>query len=83
MVEDRKAHARRVPRGCPLIDQLLLDILACPRCESRPPVKMVGTFLVCTVCDYAYRIIDCIPDMLVEDAVAPEDWKAEVERNDG
>lgn len=58
-----------------MIDEALLEVLACPRCASRPPVKLLGTFLVCTECGYGYAIIDDIPQMLVEDAIPPEDMK--------
>lgn len=55
-----------------MIDESLLAVLACPRCESRPPVVQQGSFLVCTECGWGYRVADGIPDMLVEDAVSPE-----------
>ncbi|MGI8924966.1 MAG: Trm112 family protein [Fimbriimonadales bacterium] len=62
-----------------MIDDFLLEVLACPRCESRPPVKLRGSLLVCTECGYGYRIIDEIPQMLPEDAIPPE----EVEKENG
>jgi uncharacterized protein YbaR (Trm112 family) len=60
-----------------MIDEFLLEVLACPRCDSRPPVELKGTLLVCTECGYGYRIIDDIPQMLVEDAIPPDEIKKE------
>ncbi len=60
-----------------MIEPKLLELLACPRCESRPPVELNGNLLVCTECHYAYRIEEGIPDMLPESAIAPDEWKQE------
>jgi uncharacterized protein YbaR (Trm112 family) len=60
-----------------LVDDFLLEVLACPRCDSRPPLRIEGEFLVCTECGWGYRIIDEIPQMLAEDAVPPEEMKKE------
>ena len=60
-----------------MIDKFLLEVLACPRCDSRPPVELKGSLLVCTECGYGYKIIDDIPQMLVEDAIPPEEVKKE------
>ena len=53
-----------------MIDQKLIDILACPACEERPPVRPTedGKFLVCEKCGRKYPIRDDIPVMLVEEA---------------
>ncbi len=56
-----------------MIDDFLLEVLACPRCDSRPPVALKGSLLVCTECGYGYKIIDEIPQMLVEDAIPPDE----------
>ena len=52
-----------------MIDPELLKILACPACESRPPVKedAANSRLVCTGCGRAYPVRDGIPIMLVEE----------------
>jgi len=50
------------------IDEKLLEILACPACDDRPPVKLMGEKLVCEKCRRAYPIRDGIPVMLVEEA---------------
>jgi uncharacterized protein YbaR (Trm112 family) len=49
-----------------MIDQKLLDILACPLCKT--PVKQEGDRLVCTQCGRRYPVRDGIPVMLIEEA---------------
>jgi uncharacterized protein len=49
-----------------MIDQKLLDILACPLCKT--PVKEEGDRLVCTQCGRRYPVRDGIPVMLIEEA---------------
>lgn len=56
-----------------MIDPSLLDVLACPRCESRPPLREEGEELVCTVCAYRYKVVDGIPHLLVEEAMPPKE----------
>lgn len=51
-----------------MIDPGLLELLACPRCDERPPLRLAGSFLVCDQCESAYPIIDDIPHLLPEDA---------------
>lgn len=53
------------------VDPTLLEILACPACDARPPVRLdaSGTWLVCAACGRKYPVKDGIPSMLVEDAV--------------
>ncbi len=60
-----------------MVDEKLLEILACPACDTRPPVKLQGDSLVCTVCRRAYPIRDGIPVMLVAEAVIEEEPKPE------
>jgi uncharacterized protein YbaR (Trm112 family) len=55
-----------------VIDQKLLEILACPACEDRPPVKLQGEELICEKCKRAYPIKDGIPVMLIEKATKKE-----------
>ena len=52
-----------------MLDPEFLNILACPACESRPPLKedAAGSRLVCTVCGRGYPIRDGIPIMVSED----------------
>jgi uncharacterized protein YbaR (Trm112 family) len=49
----------------------LLEILACPACDSRPKVNLENDRLVCVECGRRYPIRDGIPVMLVEDAEGP------------
>ena len=54
-----------------MIDEKLLSILACPACDSRPPVRREGSGLVCTECGRIYPIRDGIPVMMVDEAILP------------
>jgi len=58
-----------------MISKELLDILACPACDERPPVKLSGDqkFLVCDKCGRHYPIREDIPVMLVDEAVIPQE----------
>lgn len=56
-----------------MIDPELLKILACPACDSRPPVELVDQELVCTECGRRYPIRDGIPVMLVAEASSPNE----------
>lgn len=49
-----------------MIDQELLDILACPVCKT--PVRLENDRLVCDACGRRYPIRDGIPVMLIEEA---------------
>lgn len=55
-----------------MIDQKLLEVLACPACDDRPPVRLENEMLVCDRCRRAYPILDGIPQMLVESAIRLE-----------
>ncbi|HEY8691889.1 MAG TPA: Trm112 family protein [Chloroflexota bacterium] len=50
------------------IDPKLLEILACPACDTRPPVRQEGERLICDQCKRRYPIRDGIPVMLVDEA---------------
>jgi uncharacterized protein YbaR (Trm112 family) len=58
---------------CAMISQELLDILGCPACDERPPVRLSDDrqWLICDACGRHYPIRDDIPVMLVEEAVLP------------
>jgi uncharacterized protein YbaR (Trm112 family) len=58
----------RVPGAPTLIDQDLLEILACPAC--RADVRLEGDRIVCSGCGRRYPVRDGIPIMLVEEAEA-------------
>lgn len=50
----------------------LLEMLACPACESRPPLHWREGLLVCEECHRAYPVRDGIPILLVEEATQLE-----------
>lgn len=54
-----------------MIDQTLLEILACPKCKSK--VILEGERIVCTNtrCGLRFPIRDGIPVMLIEEAEQP------------
>jgi len=54
-----------------MIDSELLEILACPRCDERPPLEHVDGRLVCTRCRFSYPVVEGIPHLLVEDGRPP------------
>jgi uncharacterized protein len=58
-----------------MIDRELLSVLACPLCPERPPLTERGEYLVCTKCGYGYPVIEDIPQLLPEDAIAPDALK--------
>lgn len=58
-----------------MIDPALLELLACPNCDERPPLRQEGSVLICDACRCAYPIIDDIPHLLPEDAKPLEEAK--------
>jgi hypothetical protein len=52
-----------------MIPDRLLSVLICPQCKKGVKYKEADEALVCKECRLKYRIVDGIPDMLVEDAV--------------
>ena len=53
-----------------MIDEKLLEILACPACKG--PVELQDDWIVCQECGRRYPIRDGIPIMLVEEAEQPD-----------
>jgi uncharacterized protein YbaR (Trm112 family) len=51
-----------------VLDQKLLDILACPKCKSDLDYNAENERLVCNKCRLIYRIEDEIPIMLIDKA---------------
>ena len=52
----------------------LLALMACPRCNKRPPLRQErDDLLVCTLCGYGYAIENEICKLLPEDAIPPEE----------
>lgn len=60
-----------------VLDPKLVNILACPACDERPPLRLVGETLVCDQCRRVYMIRDGIPILLPEEAIQPEAEPAE------
>lgn len=54
------------------LDPQLLAILACPLCESRPPLTQNGDTLVCTQCSTRFPIRNGIPALRPDDALTDE-----------
>jgi len=51
-----------------MIDQELLDILACPVCKGTLAYDQENEKLICHACKLKFRIEDDIPVMLVDEA---------------
>lgn len=55
-----------------MIDKELLEILACPKCkgelEYRPSDDGKNGSLVCQSCQLDFKIVDDIPNLIIEDA---------------
>ncbi len=51
-----------------MIDQELLDILACPLCRGSLKYDKKNEKLICHACKLKFRIEDDIPVMLVDEA---------------
>lgn len=56
-----------------MIDQDLLEILACPACKT--PVHLEGDRIVCDTCGRRYPIREGIPVMLIDEAEQGEPRK--------
>ena len=54
-----------------MINEELLAMLACPACDSRPPVRQDGETLICDLCGRNYPIKDGIPELIIESATMP------------
>jgi uncharacterized protein YbaR (Trm112 family) len=51
-----------------MLNQKLLDILACPKCKGNLDYKPEKKQLVCITCRLIYHIEDEIPIMLIDKA---------------
>jgi uncharacterized protein YbaR (Trm112 family) len=60
-------------QGALMLDQELLDILACPQCKGKVDYNASKTGLVCKACKLAYPIRDDIPVMLIDEATPLKD----------
>jgi len=51
-----------------MLDQALMEILACPQCKGDVHYNDKKTGLVCDACALSYPIRDDIPVMLIDEA---------------
>jgi uncharacterized protein YbaR (Trm112 family) len=51
-----------------MLDQELIEILACPKCKGDLEYRQQEEQLVCLNCRLIYRIEDDIPIMLIDEA---------------
>ena len=51
-----------------MLENELLEILACPKCKGDLEYKPEEEILVCHACRLKYRIEDDIPIMLIDEA---------------
>jgi len=51
-----------------MVEQELLDILACPKCKKELEYDEENQKLICNACRLKYRIEDDIPVMLIDEA---------------
>jgi uncharacterized protein YbaR (Trm112 family) len=51
-----------------MLDQELLDILACPKCKGSLDYKPEDEQLICQNCRLIYPVKDDIPVMLIDEA---------------
>ncbi|PIW44874.1 MAG: hypothetical protein COW18_12310 [Zetaproteobacteria bacterium CG12_big_fil_rev_8_21_14_0_65_54_13] len=56
-----------------MLDQALMEILACPKCKGEVHYNAQKTALECDACHLAYPIRDDIPVMLIDEATALAD----------
>jgi uncharacterized protein len=53
-----------------MISPELLEVLACPKCKQKVDLTEDGSALVCQAERLRYPVVDGIPVMLIEEAVA-------------
>lgn len=51
-----------------MLDDKLLEILACPKCKGDIAYDRKNNKLICHKCKLAYRVEDDIPVMLIDEA---------------
>ncbi len=64
----------------PELDERLLTILGNPNHPDRPPFRLEGDLLICTLTGDRYPIKDGIPQLLPEDRIEEDRLVAENER---
>ena len=58
-----------------MIDEKLLEILACPACKGDIEYDEENEKLICQKCGRRYPVRDGIPVMLIDEAELPEEEK--------
>lgn len=66
--ERKGVHYSLKRREFVMVDQELLDILACPKCKGDLEYDEKVQTLTCRACKLRYRIEDDIPIMLIDEA---------------
>lgn len=56
-----------------MLDQELLNILACPQCKGKVSYNASKSGLVCEACKLEYPIRDDIPVLLIDEAKSLKD----------
>ncbi len=51
-----------------MVDEKLLEILACPKCKGKLEYDKDNDALLCNACRLKYKIIDDIPNMIIDQA---------------
>lgn len=64
------------------MDSEMLAMFANPNHPDRPPLKLVGDYLVCTLTGVGFKIENGIPQLLPEQVISAEEMK-ELIKNDG
>jgi uncharacterized protein len=57
------------------MDEQLLKILGNPLLPERPPLRLQGNYLVCTISGTGFPILDGIPQLLPENAISKEEME--------
>lgn len=52
-----------------MIDNKLIEILACPKCKNSVKLAEDNKYIICETCRLAYPITQNIPVMLIDSAV--------------
>ncbi|CCH49714.1 Trm112 family protein [Pseudodesulfovibrio piezophilus] len=56
------------------LNKELVKTLACPQCKGSLTVQPAEDGLACAVCKKIYPVKDDIPIMLVDQAIAEQEW---------
>ncbi len=57
------------------LNPALLEILACPKCKGELRVAIQEDGLLCESCGVVYPVVNEIPIMLVDEAIALDAWE--------